>query len=76
MTRSHHPMSPAAQARADGWKRVVFAAEVDDSGLCPVCIEIDFADCPCPGPTMHELYEYQEIEGELMAKLKAEADRG
>jgi transcriptional regulator with XRE-family HTH domain len=58
------------------WVRVVFAAEVADDGLCPVCQDLEFSACPCPGPTMHELYEYQEHDGELMARLKPEAERG
>jgi len=55
---------------------VVFAAECADDGLCPVCQDVEFADCPCPGPTMHELYEYLETEDGLRARLKPEAERG
>jgi hypothetical protein len=49
------------------WKRVVFASEVDDDGNCPVCGE-DYVDCPCPGPTQDDLYEYREKNGELQAR--------
>jgi hypothetical protein len=31
-----------------GWKRVVFSAECDEAGNCPVCGDVDFADCPMP----------------------------
>lgn len=52
--------------RARPWKRVVFAAECSDEGLCPVC-GIDYAECDCPGPTMDE-YEYREVNGVLWAR--------
>lgn len=48
------------------WQKVVFAAECDEGGNCPVC-ETDFVDCPCPGPTQ-EGYEYKEIDGVLHAR--------
>lgn len=47
-----------------GWKRVVFSAECDDDGNCPVC-ETDFADCGCPGPTQEDEFEYIEVKGAL-----------
>ena len=72
----HQKPTSLEQAKTDGWVRVVFAAEVADDGLCPVCKDVEFGDCPCPGPTMQELYEYQEVEGVLIAKLKHEAERG
>lgn len=59
------------------WLRVVSAAEVADDGLCPVCKDVEFGECPCPGPTMHELYEYRWLpDGRLQARLKPEAERG
>lgn len=57
---------------SDGWVRVVFACEVDDDGNCPVCEDVDYGDCPCPGPTMEDEYEYKEINGVLFAKRKPE----
>jgi len=51
----------------DGWKRVVFSAECDEDGNCPIC-GIDFGDCGCPGPTQEDEYEYKEVRGLLMAK--------
>lgn len=49
------------------WRKVVFACETDEYGNCPNC-EIDYADCPCPGPTM-DGYEYEEREDGLYARL-------
>lgn len=49
------------------WRRVVFSADCDEDGNCPVC-GIDFAECDCPGPTM-ENYEYKEINGVMYARL-------
>lgn len=51
---------------SDGWVPVVFAADCDEDGDCPVC-GIDYAECPCPGPTQ-DGYEYRTIEGRLMAR--------
>jgi hypothetical protein len=49
------------------WRPVVFAAEVDpDTDECPCCGG-DYADCPCPGPTM-DGYEYEEHDGILYAR--------
>lgn len=50
-----------------GWVRVSFAGDVDDDGNCSICGQ-DYAECPCPGPTM-EQYEYREIGGHLYARL-------
>lgn len=49
------------------WRRVVFSAECDEDGNCPVCKTIDFGDCDCPGPTQDGM-EYKEINGELFAR--------
>lgn len=54
--------------RGAGWKRVVFAADCDGDGYCPVC-EDDFGDCGCPGPTMEEC-QYVEHGGELYARAR------
>lgn len=60
---------------ADGWIRVSFSADTGEDGACSICGEM-YEDCPCPGPTMDELYEYRVIDGVMHAKLKPEADRG
>lgn len=52
----------------DGWVRVVFSADCDEDGNCPVCQVIDFGDCPCPGPTQDDEYEYMEKIGYLYAR--------
>jgi hypothetical protein len=41
------------------WQAVIFSGDCDEEGNCPLCL-IDYADCPCPGPTMDEEYEYRE----------------
>ena len=51
-----------------GWQRVVFSAECDEDGNCPVCGDVDFADCPCQGQTQEEEFDYAEIDGVLMAR--------
>jgi hypothetical protein len=48
------------------WQRVIFAADCDEEGCCPEC-GIDYAECPCPGPTMDE-YEYCEVDGVMWAR--------
>ena len=52
------------------WKKVIFAAECEPDGSCPVC-GIDYAECPCPGPTMEEEFEYRTVAGILWAKPRA-----
>lgn len=52
------------------WKKVVFSVDCDEDGNCPNC-EIDFADCPCPGPTQ-DGYEYREFNGVLYARKTSE----
>jgi hypothetical protein len=69
-------MTSQELAKRDGWRTVVHAADCADDGLCPICQDVEFADCPCPGPTMHELYIYDIFDGVLMAKLKPEGERG
>ena len=54
------------------WQKVVFAADcVDD--LCPHC-KIDYAECPCPGPTQ-DGYEYEERNDGMYARLLDDATR-
>jgi hypothetical protein len=57
------------------WIKVVYASdciygEWDDDRECPICPECgnDYSECPCPGPTMEDEYEYKEINGVLYAK--------
>lgn len=55
------------------WVRVVFASECDDDGCCPVC-EIDYSECPCPGPCQEQEYEYwEDDDGTLWAMKMDEA---
>ena len=51
---------------AHEWRQVVFAADCDEDGNCPVCAE-DFGECDCSGPTM-DGFEYREIDGKLYAR--------
>lgn len=48
------------------WQRVVFSADCDEDGNCPLC-GIDYAECGCPGPTM-DGYEYRWINNVLHAR--------
>jgi hypothetical protein len=57
-----------AVANRRAWRQVVFSADCDEDGNCPVC-GIDYADCDCPGPTMDE-YEYKEKGRQLLARPK------
>lgn len=50
------------------WQRVVFSAECDEDGSCPVCGDVDFGECPCPGPTQEDEFEYRERDGQLQAR--------
>jgi hypothetical protein len=54
-------------ASTSDWKRVVFAAECDEDGDCPVC-QVAYSECDCPGPTQ-DGYEYEERDGVLYARL-------
>lgn len=49
------------------WSRVVHAAECDELGNCPVCGDIDYAECPCVGPTEDDC-EYQVVGGVLYGR--------
>jgi hypothetical protein len=54
------------------WRPVIFASDCDEDGDCPLCW-IDYAECPCPGPTQEEEYDYMINEdGILMARAKGE----
>ncbi len=35
------------------WVKVVYSADCDENGNCPVCT-IDYGECDCIGPTMDE----------------------
>jgi hypothetical protein len=63
-------------ASTDSWKRVVFAVDCEPDGYCPECQlatgeEIDYADCPCPGPTQEDEFEYKEMGGRLFARRRS-----
>lgn len=49
------------------WRPVVFVNEIDRDGNCPLC-KVDYAECPCPGPTQDDEFEYAEFRGVLMAR--------
>lgn len=48
------------------WKRVIFSADCNEDGDCPVC-GIDYAECDCPGPTEDDV-EYEERAGVLWGR--------
>lgn len=50
----------------DGWMPVMFSADCDEDGNCPIC-GIDFAECSHPGPTQDGM-EYVEKDGVLFAR--------
>ncbi len=61
------------------WQKVVMAMdcapEGDDDGIliCPHC-DIDYADCPCPGPHQDDEFEYEErADGLYARKIGAQA---
>ena len=73
---------PALPAPCLEVHRVRYAGEcidLDGSGeilLCPEC-KIDFADCPCVGPSMDDDFDYKEnSSGELTAYSKPEVHGG
>lgn len=55
------------------WFRVVFAADCDEDGNCPIH-ELDFAECSCPGPTQ-DGWEYREFDGILYARPRQNTSR-
>ncbi|AIT13309.1 hypothetical protein DSS3P1_74 [Ruegeria phage DSS3-P1] len=50
-----------------GWKAVSFASDVDEDDCCSICGQ-DYAECPCPGPTMDDDWEYEFFDGTLYAR--------
>ena len=51
------------------WKKVVYSADCDEWGNCPVCA-IDYAQCDCIGPTMDEKeVEYKWADDVLYGRL-------
>lgn len=54
------------------WQRVVFAGDCEECFMCgePICCECldHYADCPCPGPTQDDEYEYKTDDGLLYAR--------
>jgi hypothetical protein len=50
------------------WRRVIFAADCDEEGDCPIC-KSDYALCDCPRPTMED-YEYRMVFGVLYGRPK------
>jgi hypothetical protein len=58
---------PRNEPDAAGWRRVIFAADVDeDDDVCPGCGG-DYGVCDCPGPTMDD-YEYEVRRGVLYGR--------
>jgi hypothetical protein len=55
------------------WRRVVFLADCDEDGNCPLC-HTDYTECDCPGPTMDDDYDYKIKDGQLLARLKNFSD--
>lgn len=53
------------------WKKVSYAADVDEFDTCSLCGE-DYTECPCPGPTM-DGWEYQWRGNELWAREEEDA---
>lgn len=60
------------RAELEGWQLVIHADECAPCELCgsPVCPECGehYADCPCPGPTQDDAYEYRWIDGVMYAR--------
>jgi hypothetical protein len=62
-------MSRAASSTVlRAWRRVVFAADCDEDGNCPLC-GVDYGECSCPGPTMDD-HDYRVIDGALHARKR------
>jgi deoxycytidylate deaminase len=53
----------------DGWCPVVGITDLTTEGHCPNC-RIEYADCPCPGPTDEDTYEYRWLGTSLLARKK------
>jgi len=50
------------------WQDVVFSSDCDEDGNCPIC-GIDYADCPCLGPTQDGV-EYRVHRGVMQGRLE------
>mgnify|MGYP001278355646 CR=1 FL=1 len=56
------------------WVRVIFSGDVDqETDLCPQCGDC-YSDCPCPGPTQEDEFEYKTVSGILYARPRACTD--
>ena len=51
------------------WQKVIWSSDCDEDGNCPVCCT-DYAECPCPGPTMDDEYEYRLVDGDQLEARK------
>jgi len=54
------------------WQKVIFATDCVPcefclEPVCPVC-SCHYAECDCPGPTQDDMYEYEVIDGVMMAR--------
>lgn len=56
-----------------GWKEVVWGADCDDDGNCPVC-KTDYATCECIGPTQEGI-QYKTIKGFFFGRPENESSR-
>ena len=60
-------------AKVRRWLKVVFAGE-PECKCCgdPYCKKHKkhYAECPCPGPTQDDLFEYRTRNGVLLARPK------
>lgn len=55
------------------WSRVSFASDVDpETDACSLC-GVDYAECPCPGPTMDD-YEYRLTDDGVLEARTLMAD--
>jgi len=63
------PDKPASEG---GWRMVVWSADCDEDGCCPVCDD-DYSECSCPGPTMDGM-EYKWVDGVLYARPEDQPD--
>jgi hypothetical protein len=68
MSFTRLPCTLAHATKEDLWQQVVHSADCDEDGNCPICKDVDFGDCPCPGPTS-DGYEYAiTSDGVLVAR--------
>ena len=88
MMRASEQLEGVADALATGarkirnpdnlWERVVFSANCtaneDGTLTCPRCGGT-YEECPCPGPSQEELYEYSVDDGVMYARRKVEDTR-